>query len=57
MHKDIIVVGAGISGIAAGYNLQKSCPDKSFAILEGRDSLGGTWDLFCLLYTSDAADE
>ena len=46
MHKDIIVVGAGISGIAAGYNLQKSCPNKSFAILEGRDSLGGTWDLF-----------
>ena len=46
MHKDIIVVGAGISGIAAGYNLQKSCPDKSFAILEGRESLGGTWDLF-----------
>ncbi len=46
MHKDIIVVGAGISGIAAGYNLQKSCPNKSFAILEGRSSLGGTWDLF-----------
>ena len=46
MHKDVIVVGAGISGIAAGYNLQKSCPNKSFAILEGRDSLGGTWDLF-----------
>ena len=46
MHKDIIVVGAGISGIAAGYNLQKRCPDKSFAIIEGRDSLGGTWDLF-----------
>ena len=36
MHKDIIVVGAGISGIAAGYNLQKSCPNKSFAILEGK---------------------
>ena len=46
MHKDIIVVGAGISGIAAGYNLQKSCPKKTFAILEGRESLGGTWDLF-----------
>ena len=46
MHKDIIVVGAGISGIAAGYNLQKRCPDKSFAIIEGRDSLGGTWHLF-----------
>ncbi len=46
MHKDVIVVGAGISGIAAGHNLKKSCPNKSFAILEGRESLGGTWDLF-----------
>ena len=46
MHKDVIVVGAGISGIAAGYNLKKSCSNKSFAILEGRDSIGGTWDLF-----------
>jgi len=46
MHKDIMVVGAGISGIAAAYNLQKSCPNKSFAILEGRSALGGTWDLF-----------
>ena len=39
-------MGAGISGIAAGYNLKKSCPNKSFLILEGRDSAGGTWDLF-----------
>ena len=46
MHKDVIVVGAGISGIAAGYNLKKSCPNKSFSILEGRDNIGGTWDLF-----------
>ena len=46
MHKDVIVIGAGISGIAAGYNLKKSCQDKSFSILEGRDSIGGTWDLF-----------
>jgi monooxygenase len=46
MHNDVIVVGAGISGIAAAYNLQKSCPNKSFAILEGRSALGGTWDLF-----------
>ena len=46
MHKDVVVVGAGISGIAAGYNLQKSCQNKSFVILEGRESLGGTWDLF-----------
>jgi len=46
VHKDVIVIGAGISGIAAGYNLKKSCPNKSFSILEGRDSIGGTWDLF-----------
>ena len=45
-HKDIVVVGAGISGIAAGYNFKKSCPNKSFVILEGRDNIGGTWDLF-----------
>jgi cation diffusion facilitator CzcD-associated flavoprotein CzcO len=46
MHKDVIVVGAGISGIAAGYNLKKSCQNKSFAILEARENIGGTWDLF-----------
>ena len=46
MHKDVIVIGAGISGIGAAYNLQKSCKSKSFCILEGRDSIGGTWDLF-----------
>ena len=46
MHKDVIIVGAGISGIAAGYNLKKSCPNKSFSILEGRKNIGGTWDLF-----------
>ena len=46
MHKDVLVIGAGISGIAAGYNLRKSCPKKSFSILEGRESIGGTWDLF-----------
>ena len=46
MHKDVIIVGAGISGIAAGYNMKKSCPNKSFSILEGRKNIGGTWDLF-----------
>ena len=45
-HQDIVVVGAGISGIAAAFNLQKSCPTKSFTIFEGRSNLGGTWDLF-----------
>ena len=45
-HFDVVVVGAGISGIGAGCNLQKKCPNKSFVILEGRESFGGTWDLF-----------
>ena len=46
MHNDVIIVGAGISGIAAAYNLKKSCKSKKFTILEGRNALGGTWDLF-----------
>ena len=45
-HFDVLIVGAGISGIGAGYHLKKNCPDRSFAILEGRDAIGGTWDLF-----------
>jgi len=45
-HVDVVVVGAGISGISAGYHLSRLCPDRTFAILEGRDDLGGTWDLF-----------
>lgn len=43
---DVIVVGAGLSGIGAGYRLKTECPTKRFAILEARDSIGGTWDLF-----------
>lgn len=43
---DVLVVGAGLSGIGAGYRLQTECPDKTYAILEARDSIGGTWDLF-----------
>ena len=43
---DVLVVGAGISGIGAGYHLQSKCPDANFIILEGRDKIGGTWDLF-----------
>ncbi|HEY3018556.1 MAG TPA: NAD(P)/FAD-dependent oxidoreductase [Solirubrobacteraceae bacterium] len=45
-HVDVLIVGAGLSGIAAGYHLQAGCPGKSYAILESRDSIGGTWDLF-----------
>jgi len=43
---DVLVIGAGISGVSAAYHLQKMCPNKSFSILEGRPRLGGTWDLF-----------
>ena len=45
-HFDVVVVGAGISGIGAGYFLQRDCPDRSYVILEGRAQMGGTWDLF-----------
>jgi monooxygenase len=45
-HLDVLIVGAGLSGIGAAYHLQKACPGKTYAILEGRDRLGGTWDLF-----------
>ena len=45
-HFDVLVVGAGISGIGAAYHLQKHCPGKTYVILEGREDIGGTWDLF-----------
>ncbi|MDB5673050.1 MAG: NAD(P)/FAD-dependent oxidoreductase, partial [Sphingomonas bacterium] len=45
-HFDVVVVGAGISGIGAGYYLQDRCPDRTYVVLEGREALGGTWDLF-----------
>ena len=45
-HIDVLIVGAGISGIGAGYYLKNKCPSKSFKILESRNNLGGTWDLF-----------
>src|SRR5580692_5532214 len=45
-HFDVLIVGAGLSGIGAAYHLLKKCPSKSFALLEGRDCIGGTWDLF-----------
>ncbi|WP_426164542.1 flavin-containing monooxygenase [Sandarakinorhabdus sp. DWP1-3-1] len=45
-HFDVLIVGAGLSGIGAAVHLQKGAPDRSYAILEGRDAIGGTWDLF-----------
>lgn len=45
-HLDVLIVGAGISGISGAYYLSTQCPTKKIAIFEGRDSLGGTWDLF-----------
>ena len=45
-HFDVLVVGAGISGIGAGCHLQAACPDQSYQILESRERMGGTWDMF-----------
>ncbi len=45
-HLDVLIVGAGLSGIGAGYHLQTRCPGTTYAILEARDRSGGTWDLF-----------
>ncbi|BDZ44439.1 flavin-containing monooxygenase [Naasia aerilata] len=45
-HVDVLIVGAGISGIGAACHLVRECPDRTFAIIESRDAVGGTWDLF-----------
>jgi monooxygenase len=45
-HFDVLIVGAGLSGIGAGVHLQTKCPGRTYALLEGRDAIGGTWDLF-----------
>ncbi|MBA2504744.1 MAG: NAD(P)/FAD-dependent oxidoreductase [Thermoleophilaceae bacterium] len=45
-HLDVLIVGAGLSGIGAACHLKEKCPRKSFAILEAREATGGTWDLF-----------
>jgi cation diffusion facilitator CzcD-associated flavoprotein CzcO len=45
-HVNVLIVGAGLSGIGAAVHLHQNCPEKSYAVLEARDSVGGTWDLF-----------
>ena len=45
-HLDVLIIGAGLSGVGAACHLRRECPDKRLAILEGRAALGGTWDLF-----------
>lgn len=45
-HLDVVIVGAGISGVSAAWHLQDRCPSKTYAILEKRAAMGGTWDLF-----------
>ncbi len=45
-YVDVLIIGAGLSGIGAACHLSKKCPDKTFRLLEARESLGGTWDLF-----------
>jgi cation diffusion facilitator CzcD-associated flavoprotein CzcO len=45
-HFDVLVIGAGISGVSAAHYLRTDCPWATYAVLEGRQSMGGTWDLF-----------
>src|SRR4029077_2244305 len=45
-HVDVLIVGAGLSGIGAAHHLQTDCPGRTYTILEGRGAIGGTWDLF-----------
>ena len=45
-HYDVVIVGAGLSGVGAAHHLREKCPDRSVLILEARDRIGGTWDLF-----------
>lgn len=45
-HLDVLIIGAGLSGVGAAHHLQQAFPERSYALLEARGSLGGTWDLF-----------
>ena len=43
-HFDVLIAGAGISGIGSAVHLQQNCPNKTFAVLDSKDTFGGTWD-------------
>jgi cation diffusion facilitator CzcD-associated flavoprotein CzcO len=45
-HVDVVIVGAGLSGVGTAVHLQRECPGRSYLVLEGRAAMGGTWDLF-----------
>jgi cation diffusion facilitator CzcD-associated flavoprotein CzcO len=45
-HFEVLIIGVGLSGVSAAYHIQTKCPKRSFAILEARGCIGGTWDLF-----------
>ncbi|MCB1038085.1 MAG: NAD(P)-binding protein, partial [Acidimicrobiales bacterium] len=45
-HLDVLIIGAGISGIAAAHHIATTCPWARYAVFEARDTIGGTWDLF-----------
>jgi monooxygenase len=45
-HVDVLIIGAGLSGIGAAHHIQSAFPGRTYTILEARDSIGGTWDLF-----------
>ena len=45
-HFDVLIIGAGLSGVGVAHHLQTRCPNQRYAILEGRANIGGTWDLF-----------
>ena len=49
-HFDVMIIGAGISGVGAAYHLSKQCPDKSFVVLEAYESFGGTWWMHRLVH-------
>jgi cation diffusion facilitator CzcD-associated flavoprotein CzcO len=55
-HFDVVIVGAGISGVGGGYHLTKQCPGTSFIVLEAQESFGGTWLTHCYPGTRSDSD-